>query len=254
MLMYNDYGELATAVYEITKPVGASLNGDIDYYSERLEGITGKILEAGVGSGRMLIPLLEEGFDMEGMDQSETMLKACQNNLTARHLKATLYQQDLVTADLAENFYEGIIMPTATFCLIQDEDAAFKVLENFYRALKPDGKLIVDLDLPFYPEMGETSTTNFEVSPTELITFEKKIIAIDWLEQHIVSHLIYAKWEHGVLVKQELQRFLLRWYGLNEFRLMLEKIGFKEIILSSDYEFGTSPVDSNQTITFEATK
>lgn len=35
--MYNNYGSLATKVYELTKPAGASINGDIDYYIERLE-------------------------------------------------------------------------------------------------------------------------------------------------------------------------------------------------------------------------
>lgn len=252
--MYNHYGELATTVYELTKPTGASLNGDIDYYMERLEGITGPILEAGVGNGRMLIPLLEEGFRIEGVDQSKDMLKACQKNLAAHHLSAPIYQDDLAFFSIDSNYYDAIIMPTSTFCLIQTEELANQVLKNFYHHLKPNGKLMIDLDLPFYPELGESSTTSFPLSSKELITYEKKIVEIDWLRQQTIYHLTYAKWVEGVLVKQELQQFLLRWYGLNEFKLMLEKVGFKDISISSDYEFDVYPVDSNQTITFEAIK
>lgn len=252
--MYNHYGELATTVYELTKPAGASLNGDIDYYMERLEGITGPILEAGVGSGRMLIPLLEEGFHIEGIDQSKDMLDACQKNLVAHHLSAPIYQDDLALFSIHDNYYDAIIMPTSTFCLIQTEELANQVLENFHRHLKPNGKIIIDLDLPFYPELGESATTSFPLSSKELITYEKKIVEIDWLKQHTIYHLTYAKWIEGVLVKQELQQFLLRWYGLNEFKLILEKVGFQDISISSDYEFDVHPVDSNQTITFEAIK
>lgn len=252
--MYNYYGKLATTVYEITKPVGTSLNGDIDYYSERLEGITGRILEAGVGSGRMLIPLLEEGFNVEGLDQSSDMLSACEKNLEKSQLHTQLHQADLSAFSLGQNVFEAIILPTATFCLIENEKLAYQTLTNFYQHLTVGGKLILDLDLPFYPEVEESTTTSFTLSDSEVITFEKKIISIDFLEQHIIYHLTYTLWRNGELVKTELQQFLLRWYGINELSLMLEKIGFKHISVSADYDFETPPTDSNQTITIEGIK
>lgn len=251
--MYNFYGPLATKVYELTKPIGSSLNGDIDYYSERLEDMTGPILEAGVGSGRMLIPLLQDGFNVEGLDTSADMLAQCRKNLEHYQLQSTLYQDDLSSFQLNKQF-DGIIVPTATFCLIETEELAYQVLTNFFTHLTSKGKIIIDLDLPFYPELNETSTSTFEVNQNEWITLERKIVEIDWLKQQIISHLTYAQWIKGELVKTELQPFLLRWYGLNEFKLMLEKIGFENISFSADYEFNTSPIDSNQTITVEAYK
>ena len=252
--MYNNYGSLATKVYELTKPAGASINGDIDYYIERLDGITGKILEAGVGSGRMLIPLLEENLDVVGIDASSDMLAMCQQNLATNQLKAELHTGNLIDFDLGYETFEGIIMPTSTFCLIETEELAIKVLTNFYNHLTSKGKLIFDLDLPFYPELNDTSISTFEVSDKELITLEKKIVEIDWLKQQIVSHLTYSQWLNAELVKTELQPFLLRWYGLTEITLLLEKIGFKNITISADYEYLETPTDSNQTITVEAYK
>ncbi|MFI3620649.1 class I SAM-dependent methyltransferase [Vagococcus fluvialis] len=252
--MYNNYGSLATKVYELTKPAGASINGDIDYYIERLEGITGKILEAGVGNGRMLIPLLEENLDVVGIDASSDMLAMCQQNLVTNQLKAELHTGNLIDFNLGYETFEGIIMPTSTFCLIETEELAIKVLTNFYNHLTSKGKLIFDLDLPFYPELNETSISTFEVSDKELITLEKKIVEIDWLKQQIVSHLTYSQWRNGELIKTELQPFLLRWYGLTEVTLLLEKAGFKTITISADYDYLETPTDSNQTITVEAHK
>lgn len=252
--MFNQYGSLATIVYELTKPVGTSLNGDIDYYSERLSGVTGKILEVGVGTGRMLLPLLEEGFDMEGVDNSNDMLACCHQNLDKYGLTANIYEEDLANFFASEDYFEAIIIPTATFCLFETAELATQVLTNLFKQLKPDGRLILDLDLPFYPELGENSTNTYQLSETEMITYEKKIIEIDWLEQHIISHLTYSKWENGMLIKTELQQLLVRWYGINEFKLLLEKIGFKHITVSADYDYLTTPEDSNQSITFEAKK
>lgn len=252
--MYNTYGLLATKVYELTKPIGSSLNGDIDYYSQRLEGITGKILEAGVGTGRMLIPLLEEGFQVEGIDFSEEMLQTCQNNLEAHSLSSVLHIGDLSTFKLPTTNYDAIILPTSTFCLIETEELAIKVLTNFFNHLSSKGKIIFDIDLPFYPELNETSTSTFNVSEHELITLERKIVEIDWLKQQIISHLTYSQWLNGVLIKTELQPFLLRWYGLTEITLMLEKIGYENITISADYEYSEQPTNSNQTITIEAYK
>jgi hypothetical protein len=66
---------------------------------------------------------------------------------------------------------------------------------------------------------------------------------VDLLEQYTVSHLKYEKWRDGVLVRTELQRFPLRWYGLEEFELVLSSLGYAEIVVSADYEYGGRPSD-----------
>lgn len=44
--MFSFYSTLCTELYDYTKPVGYSLNGDIEYYKERLKDCRGRILEA----------------------------------------------------------------------------------------------------------------------------------------------------------------------------------------------------------------
>jgi len=77
MLSY--YSKLSSEVYDIDKYVGLSF-GDVEFYSDRLASCTGNILEPGVGTGRILIPLLEKGLNVDGFDVSNEMLKVCQNN------------------------------------------------------------------------------------------------------------------------------------------------------------------------------
>jgi 2-polyprenyl-3-methyl-5-hydroxy-6-metoxy-1,4-benzoquinol methylase len=79
------YGKLCTEVYELTKPVGGEYP-DVPYFVRHLSRIGGRILEAMVGTGRLLIPLLEAGLDVEGIDTSSDMLAACKQNCAVRGL------------------------------------------------------------------------------------------------------------------------------------------------------------------------
>ena len=60
MTLYED-----EAVMVLDKPPGSL--PDVAFYLRRLSGLDGPILEPAVGSGRMLIPLLEAGHDAEGI-------------------------------------------------------------------------------------------------------------------------------------------------------------------------------------------
>ncbi|MBD2534993.1 class I SAM-dependent methyltransferase [Nostoc flagelliforme FACHB-838] len=73
------YGALCTEVYDISKPIGGQYP-DVPYYIKHLSKIGGRILEVMVGTGRLLIPLLEAGLNVEGIDASPDMLACCRKH------------------------------------------------------------------------------------------------------------------------------------------------------------------------------
>ncbi|GGI65358.1 class I SAM-dependent methyltransferase [Enterococcus alcedinis] len=251
--MFDSYGPLCTEVYDFTKPVGHSINGDIEYYLARLANTKGKILEAAVGSGRFLIPLLEQGLDVDGFDASSAMLDSCQKRCHERHLSPRLYEADFATFSFNQ-VYEAIVVPTGSFCLIESLDDAQQTLLNFYQHLEKNGRLIIDLMLPSDWQTGTISTSTFSLSADEGILLENKAIAIDWVEQTTLSYLTYEKWRQGKQIASELQKFCMRWYGLEEFKNMLEKIGFTAITCSADYQYNQQPTSNHSIFTFEAIK
>ncbi|WP_342472491.1 class I SAM-dependent methyltransferase [Metasolibacillus sp. FSL H7-0170] len=251
--MFSYYGALSTEVYDFTKPVGYSIGGDIEYYLERLKGTKGKILEAAVGSGRFLIPLLENGFIVDGIDYSTEMLDSCRKRCKERGLNPKLYEENLRSFSL-ESKYEAIVIPTGSFCLIDNFTDAKDALKCFYNHLMPEGRLIVDLLLPSNWRTEEITTATFPLSNEEGITLESKSIEINWIDQYTLSYLKYEKWRDGKLVDTELQKFAMRWYGIEEFKLILESIGFSDITCSADYSFKRQPSKDCQLITFEAVR
>jgi hypothetical protein len=53
-------------------------------------------------------------------------------------------------------------------------------------------------------------------------------------------------------MQTELQHFPVRWYGLEEFELVLRSVGFSDVVVSADYEYGRRPSRADQIFTFEA--
>lgn len=248
--MLGYYNKLSSEVYQLDKYIGLSF-GDVEFYSERLAICKGDILEPGVGTGRILIPLLERGLNVEGFDASNDMLQICRENCERRGLNPTLFDGEMQSFSLAREF-EAIIVPAGTFLLVHERADSLRALKNFYNHLSDGGKLIVDLFLPIDFRMGKVSTRTWEIADGGVITLESQIVEVNEIHQYTVSHHRYEKWRNGELLQTELERFPLRWYGVEEFKLILEQIGFSDIVISADYEYGKYPENASQTITFEA--
>jgi hypothetical protein len=125
-------------------------------------------------------------------------------------------------------------------------------LKCFREHLVPGGHLILDLGLQTDFRLGTIPTGTVETPQGETITMEAKVVEVDFLEQYSVSYLRYEKWRDGELLRKEMQRFAGRWYGLEEFDLVLMSLGFSEVVVSADYEYGKRPSSAEQTFTFEA--
>lgn len=248
--MLNYYGRLSSEVYDLDKPVGHSF-GDIEFYSDRLKSCKGPILEPATGTGRALIPLLEKGFQVEGFDSSKDMLRICHDNCRRRGLNPNLFEAKMESFSL-DTKYEAIIVPTGTILLLYKRADSIKALQNFHEHLSEGGRLIVDILLQSDISKGIVSTRTWDCPNGDIITLENKIVEVDYINQYTISHGRYEKWRDGALVQTELERFPLRWYGVEEFRSILERIGFKDIVISSDYNLGRYPTTSEDIITFEA--
>lgn len=112
--MFNYYGKLSSEVYDIDKYIGLSF-GDVEFYSDRLASCKGKILEPGVGTGRILIPLLEKGMNVDGFDVSDEMLKICRNNCETKGLNPKLSEGEMASFSLNTK-YEAIIVQVQLKC------------------------------------------------------------------------------------------------------------------------------------------
>ncbi|CAM5417386.1 SAM-dependent methyltransferase [Aquamicrobium terrae] len=247
--MQNRYATLAAWVYELDKPIGRSF-GDVEFYLERLKGVSGPVLEPAVGNGRLFVPLLEAGLDVKGFDASEEMLAYCRTACASRSLPAPLSRQTFEAFSYDERF-EAILVPLGSIQLITEYETARAVLKRFHDHLAPGGRLILDLDSIDRFLDAPHSVRTWKVGD-DLLALTADRIDTDYVAQTTTTSLRYEHWRAGKLVDSEIDLFGLRWWGVAEFELALRAAGFTDVTACGDYRHDREPQKGNFVITFEA--
>ena len=244
----NRYGSLCAEIYDLDKPPG-SLN-DIGYYQSRLKDLEGPILEAAVGTGRLLIPLLEAGLPVEGFDHSAQMLAVCEGHLQSRGLTARLQKAGF--ADFtSDQPYGAIIVPASSFILIDNYDAAVATLARFQDHLKPGGLLLIDLPpLSFYEV--KAPPRSWTAANGDRLTLVSQQERSDPIAQTRVNQDRYERWRDGKLVETELEYFAYRVWGLKEMELSLAALGFVDIEVCGNFRPGRVPKAGDGILNFSA--
>ncbi|PLR75382.1 hypothetical protein CU633_21375 [Bacillus sp. V3-13] len=140
--------------------------------------------------------------------------------------------------------------------MIEKRAESIKALRQLYHHLERGGRLMLDIFLPDNDfKLGKLrKTTTINCPNDDTITVEEKLVEADFFNQYTVSYLKYEKWREGRLIQTELQRFALRWYGIEEFRLILESIGFSKVSVIADFEPEKEPNNACKSFLFQATK
>lgn len=245
----NPYGSLCAEIYDIDKPAGSL--PDVPFYLARLSGLAGPVLEPAVGSGRMLIPLLEAGLDAEGFDASDHMLENCRRNCAARGLPAPVRKARF--QDFAyDRRFAAVICPVSTFTFVSGFDEALQVLRRFRDHLEPGGLLMVDLPVLGAMWTDAHAIRTWTAGNGDLLRFENQLVQTDHLAQTSLSHMRYERWRDGRLVESELEVMQGRFWGREEFAMALARCGFADVEVFGNYNRGRPPRSTDRGLTFEA--
>ena len=244
----NRYGRLCAEIYDLDKPVGSLF--DIDYYQGRLKPLDGPILEAACGTGRLMIPLLEAGLEVDGFDRSPEMLAICAANAQARGFSPRLVQASFAEFDLGRA-YAAIIVPASSFILIDEFEAAMDCLARFHNHLAPGGVLLVDIPPMSFFEV-QARPRSWTAANGDRLTLESHMAISDPIAQRRVNHDRYERWRDGKVVETELELFAYRVWGLKEFEMALGAAGFVDIEVCGNYRPGRPPKSGDGILNFSA--
>lgn len=105
------------------------------------------ILEAGCGTGRVLVPLAQMGYQINGVDQSEEMLDSAQKKINQNNLGETvkLYCDDFKNFSVDKR-YNIVFFSTDTFTMIPNIIDRLKCIVNLSSLLQDGGKVIIPLN------------------------------------------------------------------------------------------------------------
>ena len=234
--MTKSYQKLCTEFYDLDKPEAGP--AEIRFYSDLLKDRKGPFLEAMCGSGRLLIPLLKEGYQIDGIDNSTEMLDSCSLRCKNHGLEVNLFNQSLQNLNLP-NKYDVIFIAIGSFQLIEDRTQASIVLTKLHENLLPGGILVLETFIPW--DNIKECIHGYTLQDKTFVSFEKKVSfpngfivhkgksTISPIEQIEFSTSQYEKVVNQEVVAIENEQLAVRWYYRYEMELFLEKVGFGDI-------------------------
>jgi SAM-dependent methyltransferase len=136
--------------YDLVAGEDSALTGDIDIYAG-LAPAGGSILELGCGTGRVAIPLAEQGFDVTGVDIAPAMLSQAEAKRGALPAEVAarlrFVRGDLRSLALGRRF-DAIIVPYYTLAHLQPSVGWKQALGGMAKHLAPDGTVALHLPNP----------------------------------------------------------------------------------------------------------
>ena len=101
-----------------------------------------KILDIGCGTGRHSIELTKRGYQVTGVDLSDSQLNRAREKAFELKLDIIFQKQDARQLPFNEEFDLAIMLCEGAFPLMETDEMNFQILQSAANALKPGGKLI----------------------------------------------------------------------------------------------------------------
>jgi SAM-dependent methyltransferase len=214
-------------------------------------------LDLACGTGRLLLPLLRAGLDVDGCDLSPDMLAQCREQAAREGVAPQLSAQAMHALALPRTYRTIFICDSFGLGGRRDHDA--ETLRRCYRHLAPGGALVFSQYLPYantaewaswppaqrqplpqpWPERGDRRRA---ANGDELET-RVRLVALDPLAQRRTLQIRASLWRDGRMVAEEESTLQESLYFRNELQLMLAQAGWTDITIYRGYSGEVATAD-----------
>lgn len=140
--------------------------GECDFIENEINSDkTLKILDVGCGTGRHTIELSKRGYNVTGIDLSESQLARAKEKADNNNLKIDFQKQDARNLPFTTEYDVAIMLCEGGFPLMETDEMNFEILKSVTKSLKENGKLIFTTLNGLFPLFH--SIKEFCASPTE---------------------------------------------------------------------------------------
>lgn len=143
------------ALYDL---VCGGIDFDLAFYLGLAKAARGPVLDVACGTGRILLPCLQAGVDIEGVDLFAPMLARLREKASALGLNPTLHQANMAGFQLARRF-ALVLIPFNAFPHNLTTDDQLACLRSCHDHLQPGGLLVFDTCFPGQAWIGAPSGT-----------------------------------------------------------------------------------------------
>jgi SAM-dependent methyltransferase len=213
-------------------------------------------LDAGCGTGRLLIPYLHAGLDVDGSDISADMLERVRERCSREGLaEPNLYAQALHELDLPRRYRTIICCGGFGIGGRRDHDA--QGLRRMYEHLEHGGTLVLDKELlpakPIQPTPWRDTGARRALADGSELELRSRTAAFDARSRTVTLEIRALLWRDGELVAEEEGSLKETFYSTDELQLLLERAGFVDIEIRGALT-DRAPVADDDFVVFLATR
>ena len=238
--------------------------GELAYYRAAVERYGEPALDLGCGTGRLLVPLLASGLDVDGVDVSDDMLALARQAGDAAGLAmdGRLRREAFHELDPSRRYRTILCCDSFAIGGSREDDRA--ALHRIHDALEPDGAFVFSIDLPYAPEITNPGMpprdlprpwpasgsrgTLADGDELELLT---RVTAYDTAARRETIEVRARLWRGGELLAAEEGSLQFIHYDPAELLAMLAAARFEGVVVEGRYT-GAPPAASEETIVISA--
>jgi SAM-dependent methyltransferase len=224
-------------------------DADRAFYVRKAREAGGPVLEVGCGTGRILIPTLEAGVDIDGIDLREEMIEATRRKAEAIGKSPTLFVADMRDFTMPHK-YALVTMPFRVFQHALTTEDQLKTLRIIRDHLEPGGALVFNVFFPNYerlagPDGEQVLEREFEHPETGLPVTYYSTAWRDRVNQTMRIEAEIAESDpRGYVGQSHRYEFSMRWTFRPEMELLLHTAGYARFDVKSGFE--DEPLDSDR--------
>lgn len=162
-----------------------------DAVVQRIAGLAGSgpVLELGIGTGRIALPLVERGVEVHGIDGSQAMVAKLRKKPGGDRIPVTMGD----FADVAvEGKYSVIYVPFNTIFALLSQEAQLRCFRNAARHLTDDGVFVFDAFVPDLSRFDRNQRVGMESHDPDAVRIETSVH--DPLHQTVTSrHVVLSE-------------------------------------------------------------
>jgi len=202
------------AIARLYDPWSVSVTEDVGFYVSEARRAAPPVVELGVGTGRIAVPIAAEGIRVIGVDSSPGMLEVCREQAEAAGVAdlVDLRVGDLRAPPVAERV-ELVVCPFRSFLHLHTDEERLAGLGAARELLFDGGRLIFDVFAPDDDDIAETQGRWLEREPG---IFERA----DW-DTRSRTLTLSVRGPNGETT------MALAWLSADEWRELLERAGFE---------------------------
>jgi SAM-dependent methyltransferase len=234
---------------------------EIAYFREFVEAGQ-PALDAACGTGRLLVPWVADGLDVDGVDASAHMIARCQEAAARVGRSPSLYVQALHRLDLPRRY--GAIIVCGGFGLGATREQDVEGLRRLLAHLEPSGVLALDYEVETFDadrwSRWKSAARDPSSPPPEerrlapdgfAYALRHRIVAVDVTTRQMTRELQAWQWSGDELVAYETNSLNINVYSSSEILDMLQDAGFADIRTVGGYH-GGPPTGSEQFLVYLA--